>query len=61
VTTHIFVNNSPYLDSDVVFGVRDSLIVDFAQHPPGTAPDGKRMDKTYYTATYDFRLTPSAV
>ncbi|CUS08558.1 unnamed protein product, partial [Tuber aestivum] len=27
VTTHLFVANSPYLDSDVVFGVRDSLVV----------------------------------
>jgi protocatechuate 3,4-dioxygenase beta subunit len=29
VTTHIFVRDSPYLDSDVVFGVKDSLIKDF--------------------------------
>jgi catechol 1,2-dioxygenase len=29
VTTHIFVNGSPYLDSDTVFGVKESLIYDF--------------------------------
>lgn len=58
VTTHLFVANSPYLDSDAVFGVRDSLVVDFVPHKPGTAPDGKKMDNAYYTATYDFRLTP---
>jgi protocatechuate 3,4-dioxygenase beta subunit len=26
VTTHVFVANSPYLDSDAVFGVKDSLV-----------------------------------
>ncbi|NIL84649.1 Hydroxyquinol 1,2-dioxygenase [Rhodococcus fascians] len=29
LTTHIFVEGSPYLDSDAVFGVKDSLVVDF--------------------------------
>ncbi|HEY5879326.1 MAG TPA: dioxygenase [Nakamurella sp.] len=31
LTTHIFVTGSPYLESDAVFGVKKSLIVDFAQ------------------------------
>ncbi|WP_420122722.1 dioxygenase [Nakamurella sp.] len=31
LTTHLFVAGSPYLDSDAVFGVKDSLIVDFAR------------------------------
>ncbi len=30
LTTHIFVQGSPYLTSDAVFGVKQSLIVDFA-------------------------------
>ena len=30
LTTHIFVQGSPYLESDAVFGVKQSLIVDFA-------------------------------
>jgi catechol 1,2-dioxygenase len=29
LTTHIFVKGSPYLESDAVFGVKKSLIVDF--------------------------------
>jgi hydroxyquinol 1,2-dioxygenase len=29
LTTHIFVKGSPYLESDAVFGVKESLIVDF--------------------------------
>lgn len=30
VTTHLFVDDSPYLDSDAVFGVKESLIRRFA-------------------------------
>jgi hydroxyquinol 1,2-dioxygenase len=30
VTTHLFVGDSPYLDSDAVFAVRSSLVRDFA-------------------------------
>jgi len=60
LVTHIFVKDSPYLDSDAVFGVRNSLIVEFPKHPPGKAPDGREMKKPFYTAKYDFRLVPSA-
>ncbi|MCW5659705.1 MAG: intradiol ring-cleavage dioxygenase [Burkholderiaceae bacterium] len=59
VTTHLFVANSPYLDSDAVFGVRDSLIVEYERHEPGTAPDGRKMNKPYHVAHYDFRLVPA--
>ena len=58
VVTHLFVKNSPYLDSDAVFGVRDSLIVDFEQKEPGTAMDGRKMNKPYHVAHFDFRLIP---
>lgn len=61
VTTHLFVADSPYLDSDAVFGVRNSLIVEFEAHPPGTAPDGRVMTVPYHTAQYDFRLVPEAL
>jgi protocatechuate 3,4-dioxygenase beta subunit len=30
VTTHVFASDSPYLDSDAVFGVKPSLVRDFA-------------------------------
>jgi hydroxyquinol 1,2-dioxygenase len=38
--THIFVADSPYLDSDAVFGVKNSLIAPFPHGNPGEAPDG---------------------
>ncbi len=50
LTTHLFANGDPYLDSDVVFAVKNSLVVDFA-------PTG---DGTGLAAAYDFRLAPSA-
>jgi hydroxyquinol 1,2-dioxygenase len=58
--THLFVSDSPYLDSDAVFGVRNSLIVNFEPHPAGKAPDGRVMTQPYHVAHYDFRLVPSA-
>lgn len=57
--THIFVSDSPYIESDAVFGVRESLIADFKAHPAGTAPDGRAMATPFHSAQYDFRLVPS--
>lgn len=59
ITTHIFVANSPYIDSDVVFGVRDSLVVEFQPHEAGTAPDGSVVAGKYWSAAYDFCLAPA--
>ncbi|KRC21711.1 MULTISPECIES: dioxygenase [unclassified Acidovorax] len=58
VTTHLFVAGSPYIESDAVFGVRPSLIVDFEQHPAGQAPDGTAQAAPWWSAHYDFRLEP---
>jgi len=58
LTTHIFVAGSPYIDQDVVFGKRDSLVVEFDKHPPGKAVDGRDMKVPYHSASYDFRLAP---
>ena len=57
--THLFVSDSPFLDSDAVFGVRNSLIVEFQAHPAGQAPDGRVLDQPFDVAHYDFRLVPS--
>jgi hydroxyquinol 1,2-dioxygenase len=59
VTTHVFVEGDRYLESDAVFGVKNSLVAEFARHDPGVAPDGKRMDRPYYTVRYDFGLKPA--
>jgi hydroxyquinol 1,2-dioxygenase len=59
VTTHLFVAGSQYLDSDAVFGMKESLVAQFERHPPGAAPDGERMEVPFYTVNYDFRLRPA--
>ena len=58
LTTHIFVAGSPFIDEDVVFGKRDSLVVEFDKHPPGKAVDGREMKGPYHSASFDFRLAP---
>lgn len=42
--TQLFVAGGEYLDSDTVFGVKDGLIVDFAEQPDG---NGRRLDFTF--------------
>ena len=59
VTTHIFVKGDRYLGSDAVFGVKDSLVVDFEEHAPGPTPDGGKSAVPFSTARYDFRLVRS--
>lgn len=60
VTTHLFVADSPYLDSDAVFGMKESLVAKFNRHEPGRAPTGEAVATPFYTVEYDFRLRPIA-
>ena len=59
LTTHVFVSGDQYLDSDAVFGVKDSLVADFIRHNAGTAPDGTTQDSRFFTLDYDFALQKS--
>jgi hydroxyquinol 1,2-dioxygenase len=56
--THVFADGDEYLDTDAVFGVKETLIASFVRHESGTAPDGKEMDKPFYTMSYDMVLSP---
>ena len=60
VTTHVFAEGDEHLDSDAVFGVKSSLIQRYERHEPGTAPDGRALDRPYFTMHYDFVLAPAA-
>jgi hydroxyquinol 1,2-dioxygenase len=60
VTTHLFVAGSEYLDSDAVFGMKESLVAQFDRHPPGTGPDDEPVETPFYTVSFDFRLRPAA-
>ncbi|NOJ41042.1 hypothetical protein [Bradyrhizobium australiense] len=47
IEPHVFAAGHPYLDSDVVFGVKDSLVRQFAAVPAGTAVDGRQITQPY--------------
>jgi hydroxyquinol 1,2-dioxygenase len=59
--THVFRAGDPYLDSDVVFGVRASLVADFVAHGAGTGPHGRESDRDYHTLDFDFVLAREAI
>jgi len=61
VTTHIFDRTDPYLQSDAVFAVKDSLICDFEKHEKPDA-EARRLGIAgpFYTAGFDFHLTPAS-
>jgi protocatechuate 3,4-dioxygenase beta subunit len=60
LTTHIFVDGGQYLHSDAVFGVKESLIRSFVDCPPGTAPDGRRIDVPWTRVAFDIVLGHAA-
>ena len=57
--THVFIEGDKYIDSDVVFGVKASLIREFERHEGGNAPDGRAMSGEWYSLEHDFRLAPA--
>lgn len=62
LVTHIFVTGDPYLETDAVFGVKESLVRDFAQQPAGTAtPTGREVEGTWSRVTFDIVLAPAGV
>jgi hydroxyquinol 1,2-dioxygenase len=59
LTTHVFAAGDPHLGRDAVFGERASLVTPFARHAPGTAPDGRTLDRDWYSVDFDLLLDPS--
>jgi hydroxyquinol 1,2-dioxygenase len=58
--THLFQEGADYLDSDVVFGTKQELVVRFEEREPGATPDGGKLDERWLEARYDFVLQPTA-
>jgi hydroxyquinol 1,2-dioxygenase len=56
--THLFEAGADYLDSDVVFGVKEELVVQYEKRDPGETPAGDTVDVPWYEARYDFVLQP---
>jgi hydroxyquinol 1,2-dioxygenase len=61
LVTHIFVRGDELLTRDAVFGVKDSLILDFEQQPKGSqAPDGRDLSgRTWSRVRFDIVLAPA--
>ena len=59
VVTHLFVKGDPYLESDVVFGVKDSLVVDFRRCESQAEAQKAGLTAPFYSASYDFVLRPA--
>lgn len=60
VTTHVFVADSPYIDSDAVFAVKQSLIREFAPVTDPTTAAEYGMDGPFRLAAFDVTLQPAA-
>jgi protocatechuate 3,4-dioxygenase beta subunit len=56
VTTHVFVADSPYLDSDAVFGVKESLIREVLEVDDPTRGAELGLPNPFRTLTFDLTL-----
>jgi catechol 1,2-dioxygenase len=59
LTTHVFVEGSPYLDSDAVFGVKDSLVTDFPLVEDADLADRFGLAVPFRHAHVEIRLGPA--
>jgi hydroxyquinol 1,2-dioxygenase len=57
LTTHMFVADGPYVDSDAVFAVRSSLVTDFAEVTDPAEAEGYGVTAPFRRARFDIRLT----
>ena len=60
LVTHVFIGGSAHLDDDAVFGVKESLIYDLVEHPPGPGPAGRTLDARWWELRFDVRLAAAA-
>jgi hydroxyquinol 1,2-dioxygenase len=61
IVTHLFQRGDRYIDTDVVYGVKAPLIVDFKQIPGGKTPNGETLENPFYLVRYDFVLQKTAI
>lgn len=61
LVTHIFAAGDRYLDSDVVFGVKKSLVEEYQSHHNGQTPDGRIVDGVWFSLEREFRLAAASM
>lgn len=59
LVTHVFVAGDRHLGDDAVFGVKQSLVVELHEQPPGDAPGGRRLDRPWTRFAFDVALAPA--
>lgn len=61
LVTHLFQKGDEFIETDVVYGVKEPLIVEFQKRPAGaTAPNGEKLERPFYVVNYDFVLERAA-
>jgi hydroxyquinol 1,2-dioxygenase len=58
ITTHIFVPDDPYIDSDAVFGVKESLLADFVRVDDQARADEFGVSNPFWEVEFDFVMNP---
>jgi hydroxyquinol 1,2-dioxygenase len=56
LVTHLFQKGDKFIETDVVYGVKEPLIVEFVKKPAGKAPTGETVGTPFYEVRYDFVL-----
>lgn len=56
VVTHLFVKDDPYLESDVVFGVKDSLVCEVMQHNDSKKAAEVGVANPFWSLQHEFKL-----
>jgi protocatechuate 3,4-dioxygenase beta subunit len=59
LVTHLFVSGDPYLESDAVFAVKKSLVVDCQRVEDREAAATYQVEAPFYRLHYDFVLKPA--
>jgi hydroxyquinol 1,2-dioxygenase len=61
LVTHLFQRGDAFIETDVVYGVKEPLIVAFQKRPAGgKAPNGETVETEFYVVDYDFILDRAA-
>ena len=60
ITTHIFVPDDIYIDSDAVFGVKESLLADFIKVDDPVRAEKFNVANPFWEVEFDFVLAPKS-
>ena len=61
LTTMLFMPGDPWLQSDAINAVKESLVVQFERHESEAEMQERGIDRPFYTCRYDFSLKAATV